>query len=633
MLRGSIRFAGGLAVCCVCLIALQAASSTQEQKAADEKALEAAQALRDPGARLNALNKVRKDFPKSGLLNTVDREIFYLLVERFPDRAIEIGQSIDRLQAHVGADGSMSARFSAALEPATELIGRRILLDRAETLLAQAESAMNFDAFAKSEREFAEKAKRPAPTEQANRTRFAQVHQTPLGEQKGRLLLAKGDLAGAERVFGETWALKSVGGNPPLSLSDVYGELADAYAAKGDRAHADQMLQAVNEANPDIQRMYLVRALFYAKHDQIQPAKDVVMKRLSMKPATFVPGELLLAKLDSRSGDYAASLARYLRLAAGGDVHGSDYDTMVTAYRKVHGSDAGLDAEIDRLYRERFPNPIKPEKWTPPAGRGSRLVVAQLFTGSGCNPCIAADLSIDAMMERYPVDAVVPLLYHVHWPRPDPMAISAALAFADAHVTEGVPTLFIDGKVANDEQGVSLGGGPRAEAPNCYKTFIAPVDKALMVAPTAEISVTAQANGDQVDVSATVSKLPPGAKGLRLQLVLAERELKFSGENSIRFHPMVVRATNSAKADGIPLAGTGTQKHTFKLEAIRDDITRNLADEIAQRKSRVTRSANAQAFAAEGRAMTKIDVSQLVVVAFVQDAKRQILQAARTDVR
>ena len=615
------------------LLAQQAAKPAA--KPADEKALDAIYLLEDPAARLAAFNKFRKDFPKSDLLIDVDRQSFTLLVRQFSGRTTEIGQAIDRLKSHVKPDTSFSDRFAASMNPARELIANGIMLDRAEALLAEASSVLSFDAFVKAERVAAEGAKRAVPAEVALKTRFAQMYQMPLGEQLGRMRLAKGDLAGAERAFKDAFDLKSPGANPGQGLNDSFGDLASAYATKGDADHADQLLREIQESNPDIQRLYLVRAKYYSERGQLQQAKDIINKRLKMitPPAAFGPGELLLAQLESRTGENDAALARYLRLATSGLVYGPDYDAMVGVYKKVHGNDAGLEGELDRMYRERFPNPIKPEKWTASPKRGPRLVVAQLFTGSGCGPCVAADLSIDAMMERYPADAVVPLLYHVHWPRPDPMTTTSTASLANVLADEGVPTLVIDGKTANDAEGMSLGGGPRAEAPNCYKDFVAQVDKALDVAPTAEISVSAMANGDQIDVTAAVSKLPARAKNLRLHLVVAEKEVKFAGENGIRFHAMVVRATTGEKGEGVPLSGTGTQKHTFQLAAIRDDIVKHLANELDRLKKSSARNAPAPTYAAEGHAMTTIDLKNLVVVAFIQGADRQVLQAARADVR
>jgi hypothetical protein len=235
-------------------------------------------------------------------------------------------------------------------------------------------------------------------------------------------------------------------------------------------------------------------------------------------------------------------------------------------------------------------------------------------------------------MQRYPADAVVPLFIHAHVPNPDPMTTSGGAALADL-VADGVPTLLIDGDLAMDDKGEQIAiNGPRPRARVRYSAIVDIVDNALSIPPTAEVSVRGKASGDQVDVDATVSKLPPSAKDLRLVLVLAERELRYTGENGVRFHPMVVRATTGAKADGQPLAGTGTQHYAFRLAAIRDDITKSLDNVITHRKLMLPLNAPPAVFAAEGHAMTKVDVNQLIIVAIVQDAKRHVLQAARADV-
>jgi len=154
------------------------------------------------------------------------------------------------------------------------------------------------------------------------------------------------------------------------------------------------------------------------------------------------------------------------------------------------------------------------------------------------------------------------------------------------------------------------------------------IDAALERPSAAAVAVRATIAGDTVTVSADVTQLPADASGLRLHIVLAERELLFGGENGIRLHPMVVRGIAGDKGAGLPLAGTGTTRHVFDLAAIRADITRNLAADIGRRRS----GGSAGPFAAEDRAMTTIDPAHLVVVAFVQGADKRILQAARADV-
>ena len=61
-------------------------------------------------------------------------------------------------------------------------------------------------------------------------------------------------------------------------------------------------------------------------------------------------------------------------------------------------------------------------------------------------------------------------------------------------------------------------------------------------------------------------------------------------------------------------------------------MTKSIADEIARLRAReATTGATPSEYRAENHAMVDIDPTQLVVVAFVQDANKNILQAARFD--
>ena len=51
---------------------------------------------------------------------------------------------------------------------------------------------------------------------------------------------------------------------------------------------------------------------------------------------------------------------------------------------RCRGSDANLEAELDRVYDKHFPNPITPKRYEPPATGAKRVVLLELFTGSAC---------------------------------------------------------------------------------------------------------------------------------------------------------------------------------------------------------------------------------------------------------
>jgi len=138
-----------------------------------------------------------------------------------------------------------------------------------------------------------------------------------------------------------------------------------------------------------------------------------------------------------------------------------------------------------------------------------------------------------------------------------------------------------------------------------------------------------------VKMTATVSNVAADAKDLKLHVILAEHELRFSGENGIRFHPMAVRGVAGDDKPGLPVtleSGKATITHTFDLATIREQIVKSLADEIAKRREQTKAAPVPPTYRAEGHAYTEIDTSALAVVVFLQDADRNVLQAARADV-
>ncbi len=282
---------------------------------------------------------------------------------------------------------------------------------------------------------------------------------------------------------------------------------------------------------------------------------------------------------------------------------------MRALYRKAKGSAADIDADLDQRYLARFPNPVKPEAYVPTEKRSTHVALLEMFTGSGCPPCVSADLAIEAAMKRYPADAVVAVNYHENVPQPDPMVVAGGIGRKNYYSVRGVPTFNIDGALAQ------LGGGPREATQRTYANYIKQIDKALEATAGASLEVSATGKGDQVSVAVQVSDLPADAKDLRLHILLVERELRFAGENGVRFHPMVVRAAAGDSGSGIVIKKNGSARHTFSLKSIRDDVSRTLTAELARRNAT---GPVARSFAATGHAYTAIDTSRLVVVAYIQ---------------
>ena len=279
---------------------------------------------------------------------------------------------------------------------------------------------------------------------------------------------------------------------------------------------------------------------------------------------------------------------------------------------KVHGDAAGsLDEFLDNMYRQKFPNPLHEEHYQKTAARTDRAVLAEVFTGSGCPPCVAADLAFDAALERYTRQDVVVLMYHQHIPRPDPMTNPATLARAKFYDVHGVPSYAVDGKL-------KVGGGGRNYVPEMWEKVNPDLEKRLEVAPGGALRLEASADGQTVKVKASPGSVKTDAKDVKIQVVLVEELLRYTGENGIRFHPMVVRAMGGPEEAGFKLdpAKPGPVEVSFDLAKISEGLTQHLDSYEKDKKITFVEK------------KTQIDRAKLGVVAFVQDDKsKEILQS------
>lgn len=170
---------------------------------------------------------------------------------------------------------------------------------------------------------------------------------------------------------------------------------------------------------------------------------------------------------------------------------------------------------------------------------------------------MGASLAFDAGLDRFKRAEYVLLNYHVHIPLPDPMVNPSTLARQSSYGVNSTPSYFIDG----DKDG---GGGSAANARSIFDSKVDPVvQKHLEAAPEAKIDLRARRAGSTVTVNAKVSKLASKSDKLKLHIVLVEEQVRYSGENGMRFHEMVVRsvATPPAPAGKRPApADTGEKK-------------------------------------------------------------------------
>jgi thiol-disulfide isomerase/thioredoxin len=404
----------------------------------------------------------------------------------------------------------------------------------------------------------------------------------------------------------ESYARKSVAA---MSLSKYLQEQTAAAAKRGSEPPAPEALKK--------------------RFDGSRAARVAVLGRIEIRLGHTEKGRKLLEESNAGDGTNAVVQAELgiLAVKAGDDRKALDYlipaklagrankeanEAFETAYKKEHnGSIEGAAAMLDAEYNRRFPNPVKAQPYQPAEKRSDRVVLAEVFTGSGCGPCAGADLAFDAVMERYSRKDVAVLMVHEHVPRPDPMTTAQNQALYKSYAISGVPTFFIDGNK-------SIGGGTREMAKSVYDRITPMVEKDLNVPAEAHITAGATLKGKTVDVNARVFGVTSVSKDLKVEIALIEKELTYSGENGIRFHPMVVRSIKSFDFDG------QGYRHSFDL----DEVSKTVKDNLDEYESKGHRG---EPFHFTEKKY-QIDANHLAVVIFVHDGKtKHVLQAGYID--
>ncbi len=301
---------------------------------------------------------------------------------------------------------------------------------------------------------------------------------------------------------------------------------------------------------------------------------------------------------------------------------------LEAVWSRVHGSTDGLETRRESLLRE-LENWHPAGAFSPPADWSGRVVLAELFTGSECPPCVGADAAFDGLIARYPTTAVAVLVHHEHIPRPDPMTNPDTVARMDYYgrgVIRGVPTAIINGTDA------VVGGGGRAAGKGRYGTYSWMIERHLAAAPRLDIDLTGRIRAGALEVTAKVKLTDPALRtrdDLRLRLAVAEELLHFAGSNGVTEHPMVVRSYLGGP-DGFALT---PGKRTLRVKNGCDLAVRE-AELLAYLEQ--YQAENAGRFAGGGFAELKheIDETRLLVIAFVQnDTTKEVYQARILDLR
>lgn len=410
----------------------------------------------------------------------------------------------------------------------------------------------------------------------------------------------------------------------PLSLGTNYMNIAaklmeaglmldwaEELATKGSAMYEGEMAKSMRRQKA---RSEDTLGRIYMKQGKTKLAKNYLKQALVNDPE-LSSSMIALGEISEAAKDHKAALEYFSSAAVKTPLKKPDRQLMEAAYRATHqDSLTGLEDLLDGKYRKLNAG-LHFDHYQASTKRTSRTALAELFTGSGCGPCVAADLGFDGLLERYKRQDLVVLIYHLHVPLPDPMTNPATVDRGKYYGVPGTPTPVVDGFR------LPSSGGSRDMTKGFYERVNPKIESELETPAQAQIAVTGAVSGDIVKANVVVDQIKAPSPDLKLQIALTEDEVRYTGENGVRFHPMVVRSLGGKEANGFGLSGSGptTIEWTFDLKAMSDQLKKYL-DGYEQQGHR-------------GDPFTfldkkyQIDPNNLSLVAFVQDMKtKQVLQ-------
>lgn len=386
---------------------------------------------------------------------------------------------------------------------------------------------------------------------------------------------------------------------------------AEELAMKGAAQAEDEMAKSLRRQRARYQDTL---GRIFLKQGKTKQAKSYLNQALINEPG-LTSSLIALGQLAENGGNHKEALEYFSSAAVKSNLKKPDRQLMEAAYRATHNDSlAGLEDLLDDKYRKLNAG-IHFAHYQASTKRSNRIALAELFTGSGCGPCVAADLGFDGLLERYSRKDLVVLVYHLHVPLPDPMTNPATVERGKYYAVPGTPTTVVDGFK------LQSGGGTREMTKSFFDRVNPKVESQLEAPAQAQLTLNGSIEGDMVKANVTVDDVKTPAADLKVHLALTEDEIRYSGENGVRFHPMVVRSLGGKDSSGFALSASGPTKveWTFDLKTMSDELKKYL-DSYEQQGHR------GDTFTFLDKKF-QIDPNKLSLVAFVQNMKtKDVLQ-------
>ncbi|HLI76230.1 MAG TPA: hypothetical protein VKV02_04730 [Acidobacteriaceae bacterium] len=453
----------------------------------------------------------------------------------------------------------------------------------------------------------------------------AEVMSVPPGferwEEQARVAdtLAGAEPAGADLEDAQQWAQSAL-----ASLTEA------AYRREMAAAQARYKLPRLTAK--EIHAQYLQqRTMFLAaaahvdlQAGKLQDATTLLDEASALHPLSpevnALRGQLALAE-----GRNDAALAALERADAMGGLDATWRAKELALFQaSTHGDSTALQEQIDSVYRNLYPPAFQlPRRQLPPGGHTALL---EIFTGSGCAACAGVDQAANSLLASYAPQDLALIEFDEHIPRPDPLANPDSVARAAFYGVEQAPQAFLDG------QEVQVLGSSRQDVENIVVSLADVIEDQAALPSSLTLQLATSWSGTGVVTVQRILDRRPAPNGLpetslralaraMVFTALVEDNVRYSGENGIRFHRMVVRSLQSAPAANLFGAASQAQQTTFDIPSVRKTNDAYLA-EYETTNDRF----GAFQFASPAPPLEK---SHLAVVVWVQDpVTRRVLQAA-----
>ena len=145
-------------------------------------------------------------------------------------------------------------------------------------------------------------------------------------------------------------------------------------------------------------------------------------------------------------------------------------------WQKKHGNLDGLEQNLDHAFETAIDGSVTDKPQPRPYDVRNRVLVCELFTGSSCMPCIAADLAVARLARTYPPGDLIVLQYHQDIPAPDPLSNPDAKSRLFYYRGNHTPIVFLNGFQFDQV------GGPVEMTDNVVKTLRSRNQPVILVA-------------------------------------------------------------------------------------------------------------------------------------------------------